>query len=599
MVVAGPAQPRPTGLSIGVVVCHRRGRTGLDRAVRSVRDQTRSADEIVLVADEAEIALPELGLPTRVVVTDRPGPGAARQAGLSALSTDLVAYCDDDDYWDPQHLEVLAGHLEDHTEIDLVYGDSIWVQGPGPGDVAYSCDFDRTLLGYSNYVLATDVVHRRQLALDAGGFDSTLMAHEDWDLWLRMSMDCRLWHLPLALATRTWSPDCVSAGETWADWMRVFQSHCRRLETGDDVTRHDLVPTTTPSAAAFDGSTWNGDGRHLLWCSLLRPNEGFGSVGAQLMEAVIDRGVTVWLPPTVNQLNPGRAKIGLPPGPALGFYYHYKMRPGVLGASRLVTYSMWESTAVPEDHVEQINRTARLHYVPCRQNVESFTDRGVTVPIRVLHHGVDPERFPFVDRPVRDQVVFGTFGDLSPRKGVDVLIRAFEEEFSPSEPARLVLKSGHWDGDLPRHPGVVLVTGFLDQAGLVELLGRVDVFVLPSRGEGFGLCGLEAMATGLPLIATDWSGPAEYLDPADSYPLGYELVDAAGTWSNNTTYNGCWAEPDVDDLRRLMRHAFEHPAETRQRGEQAAERVRRDWSWDRIADQLVADLDDLASLDRG
>jgi glycosyltransferase involved in cell wall biosynthesis len=141
-----------------------------------------------------------------------------------------------------------------------------------------------------------------------------------------------------------------------------------------------------------------------------------------------------------------------------------------------------------------------------------------------------------------------------------------------------------------------LTTGFLDQSALLELLRRMDAFVLPSRGEGFGLCGLEAMATGLPLIATAWSGPVEYLDPADSFPLEYRLSEAGGAASNHVRYHGLWAEPDVQHLRYLMRWLFEHPGEARRRGRLAADRVRRDWSWEGPARQICRDLDEVAGI---
>ena len=110
---------------------------------------------------------------------------------------------------------------------------------------------------------------------------------------------------------------------------------------------------------------------------------------------------------------------------------------------------------------------------------------------------------------------------------------------------RLRLKSWRFRRQLPiDDPRIALHVGFWPPAQLLEFLQQLDACVLPSRGEGFGLCGLEAMATGFPTIATNWSGPVEYLDPSDSFPLAYRLVDAGGTESNMMRYSGQWAEPD-------------------------------------------------------
>jgi glycosyltransferase involved in cell wall biosynthesis len=279
----------------------------------------------------------------------------------------------------------------------------------------------------------------------------------------------------------------------------------------------------------------------------------------------------------------------------LGFYYDYRGRPSVMPCERVVNYSMWESTAVPRRHVQEINRAVSLQLVPSRQNLESFLQCGVRVPIEVLHHGVDETRFPVLTRPSRDTFTFGTFGDLSVRKGIDLLIRAFRDEFRAKESARLLLKSSSpadiWRVDDPR---VEVQSGCVDDAALLDIMRNMDVFVLPSRGEGFGLCGLEAMSTGLPIIATAWSGPAEYLDADDSFPLRYRLVDARGARSNHVRYFGRWAEPDYEHLRALMRWMYEHPDEVKRKGLQCAARVRRDWTWRRVARQLRSYLDAVA-----
>src|SRR5262249_38285796 len=159
------------------------------------------------------------------------------------------------------------------------------------------------------------------------------------------------------------------------------------------------------------------------WWSMLRSHEGYGSVGRQLLLALERQGVEITIAPTKNQPLRGYERFYKPleDWARLGFYYDYRVQPGGLKCDRVVNYSMWESTLIPAAHVEEINRTAALQLVPCSQNVESFRDCGVRVPIRVLHHGVDPDKFPFLERRSSDVFTFGTFGDLSPRKGVDVL----------------------------------------------------------------------------------------------------------------------------------------------------------------------------------
>ena len=53
---------------------------------------------------------------------------------------------------------------------------------------------------------------------------------------------------------------------------------------------------------------------------------------------------------------------------------------------------------------------------------------------------------------------------------------------------------------------------------LPSLYAAADAFVLPSRGEGWGRPVMEAMAMGLPTIATNWSGTTAFLGEATGYP---------------------------------------------------------------------------------
>jgi glycosyltransferase involved in cell wall biosynthesis len=351
----------------------------------------------------------------------------------------------------------------------------------------------------------------------------------------------------------------------------------------------------------FDPATWQPGRRQLMWHSPLNAYQSFGLVGRQLLLAAEQVGIDVRIAiPHARTAFPEFARFCQPPDGAgrLGFRYEYHPLPTPLPAALTVLYTLCETTVVPPDRVAAINRTATLLYVPCRQNLESFRASGVRVPSKVFHHGIDPARFPLLARPRTGAApfTFGCFGDLSPRKGVEVLIRAFGEEFAPQEPVRLWLKSWRFGRQLRiDDPRIALHVGFWPPAQLLRFLQQLDACVLPSRGEGFGLCGLEAMATGLPTIATNWSGPVEYLDPRDSFPLAYRLVDAGGSEAGALRYSGQWAEPDAAHLRFLLRWLYEHPAEAAQRGQLAAARVQRDWTWARVARQLRDDGDALAS----
>ncbi len=122
------------------------------------------------------------------------------------------------------------------------------------------------------------------------------------------------------------------------------------------------------------------------------------------------------------------------------------------------------------------------------------------------------------------------------------------------------------------------------------LYRSADCFVLPTRGEGWGLPLLEAMACGLPVIATDWSAHRDFLSHEWAYPLPIDgLVPAR---AKCPYYEGArWAEPSHLALRRALRHVYTHPDEARARGARASREVLANWTWDRAARAILARLD--------
>jgi len=136
---------------------------------------------------------------------------------------------------------------------------------------------------------------------------------------------------------------------------------------------------------------------------------------------------------------------------------------------------------------------------------------------------------------------------------------------------------GEWEGRHPytlvRELGLtnVFFTGWLPHDLLSKGLNIADVFVAPSYYEPFGQVFLEAMSTGLPVIATRSGGPL-------SFVVG--TGPAANGWFA--------AVDDLQSLAQIIYQVLTDEAEILRRGENALELVRKEYSWAGIARRYVA-----------
>ena len=104
------------------------------------------------------------------------------------------------------------------------------------------------------------------------------------------------------------------------------------------------------------------------------------------------------------------------------------------------------------------------------------------------------------------------------------------------------------------------------QADLPALYAGADAFVLSSGGWSDPHV---AAAMGLPVIATNWSGPAEFLAPASSTPSPWKERGGARAGSGGAFRGHLWANPSVAHLRLLMREVVEDPGAAREKGKRA------------------------------
>ncbi len=245
----------------------------------------------------------------------------------------------------------------------------------------------------------------------------------------------------------------------------------------------------------------------------------------------------------------------------------------------------FETTLIPPSWVQRINSFDAI-FVPCAQNKQMMIDSGIKIPVEVIHWGVDPTKFYELKRQENDVFTFGHMGALSLRKGTNILVHAFERAFPNNEKVRLICKTSNRGYPfMSKDKRIEVQMGPVSHQELIkEFFQRTNCFVFPTLGEGFGLTPLEAMATGIPSIVTGWSGPEEYMTPEVGWKIEYSM-DEATAFSDTKTgvyreYCGRWAIPSMDHLIYLLRYAYEHQDEVRQKGIAAAQHVRDNWMWE-------------------
>jgi glycosyltransferase involved in cell wall biosynthesis len=169
----------------------------VERAVDSVLTQTIRDVELVVVDDgsndDTARRLAAYGPALQVISQANRGVSAARNAGIAAARGRWIALLDSDDYWLPDKLAVQLQWLDDHADYRICQTEEIWIRNgqrvnPKKRHLKYGgFIFERCLP--LCLVSPSAVVIHRHLLVAVGGFDESLPACEDYDLWLRLA--CR------------------------------------------------------------------------------------------------------------------------------------------------------------------------------------------------------------------------------------------------------------------------------------------------------------------------------------------------------------------------------------------------------------------------
>ena len=162
----------------------------------------------------------------------------------------------------------------------------------------------------------------------------------------------------------------------------------------------------------------------------------------------------------------------------------------------------------------------------------------------VIHNIVDVAHFQYVRREPKDSFTFISVGNLVSIKRFDLLIEAFADAFKNDKSVKLKLVGS--GPEINNLQSIINQCNMNDQVILLNEVGRDklkdiypqgDAFVLASKSETFGVVFIEAMATGLPVVATDCGGPSDFVNEKNGYLIPVDdkksLVDALVKMRNN------------------------------------------------------------------
>jgi glycosyltransferase involved in cell wall biosynthesis len=270
------------------------------------------------------------------------------------------------------------------------------------------------------------------------------------------------------------------------------------------------------------------------------------------------------------------------------------------GLINLMNSYGWEESAFPQNYLQDFNAHLDALPVMSRYVQKVMIDNGLSIPAPVAGVGVDhllniePKEYAL---KTKKSFKFLHISSCFPRKGVDVLLKAYEEAFTNEDDVSLVIKTfpnphNNIEDLLKNHknanknfPEVELINEDLQDAYIISLYQKCNVLVAPSRGEGFGLPMAEAMLFDMPVITTGFGGQRDFCSDETSWLIDFSFAKAQ---THMNLFNSYWAEPSKEDLSRLMKLLHKMPQdELTQKTQKAKENILKNYRWQHCAQRIL------------
>lgn len=257
----------------------------------------------------------------------------------------------------------------------------------------------------------------------------------------------------------------------------------------------------------------------------------------------------------------------------------------------------WEENRIPKIYVEDFNKYLSGIGTMSDFVTKSLVDSGLKIPVKTMGVGVSlPNNFTEI-RPYKVQtkksIKFLHISSAFPRKGVDILLKAYFSIFSDKDDVCLIIKTfpnphnntiEQWKELKNVHhnpPEVVIYNEDFSETDLYALYKASDCYVHAARGEGFGLPVAEAMLAQIPVIVSPNSGLADFCNENTAVLVDYTMEYA----NSHLSEDSMWACPNHKTLASCL-HDFVYKKDKiciEEKVKNAYELIKDHFSWDAVA----------------
>jgi ADP-heptose:LPS heptosyltransferase/glycosyltransferase involved in cell wall biosynthesis len=381
-----------------------------------------------------------------------------------------------------------------------------------------------------------------------------------------------------------------------------------RVEAAGDVSRAHLA-----MAADVDGGA---DELRLAYYGYVFDASGYGHAARAYIHALHGAGVQVSVVDLANRPRQVRDElVESLVGRRLNADFHlfHGIPPQwAQRAARLkntIGMTVWETDAMPAAWRGALDGVIEV-WLPCDFNVSVF-QRSLSRPVFKLPHPLLPSRANGVDprellRASADDFVFYSIFEWQDRKSPQGLLETYLREFRDARDAVLFVKTNPHASRVAAdalararertksRARVELRAEGWGDSEINALHARGDCYVSLHRGEGWCYPLFEAATRGTPVVATNYSGPLEYLSAENHELVRYQLAQVRQPY---VYYHPRmrWAEPDLAHAAELMRRVYENRDDARARAARAATRLREQFSLEAVGRAARAKLLELAN----